>query len=82
MTRHYCLKEGDQYIGTYTPETAPNEFLRDLMLAAGDDCATATDAEGCLVTACAAEDIDFSDNPELTPEMLARAVARRGLKPL
>jgi uncharacterized protein (DUF4415 family) len=28
------------------------------------------------------EDIDFSDNPELTPEMFARAVARRGLRPL
>ena len=28
------------------------------------------------------EDIDFSDNPELTPEMFARAVVRRGLRPL
>lgn len=27
------------------------------------------------------EDIDFSDTPELTPEMFARAVLRRGLKP-
>jgi uncharacterized protein (DUF4415 family) len=27
------------------------------------------------------KDIDLSDNPELTPEMLARAIARRGLKP-
>jgi len=26
--------------------------------------------------------IDFSDTPELTPEMLARAVVRRGLKPV
>jgi uncharacterized protein (DUF4415 family) len=26
--------------------------------------------------------IDFSDAPELTPEMFARAVVRRGLKPL
>jgi uncharacterized protein (DUF4415 family) len=26
--------------------------------------------------------IDFSDMPELTPEMFARAVARRGLKPI
>jgi uncharacterized protein (DUF4415 family) len=25
--------------------------------------------------------IDFSDTPELTPEMFARAVVRRGLKP-
>lgn len=28
------------------------------------------------------EDIDFSDSPEVTPEMFARAVARRGLKPV
>jgi uncharacterized protein (DUF4415 family) len=27
-------------------------------------------------------DIDVSDNPELTPEMFARAVVRRGLAPL
>lgn len=26
--------------------------------------------------------IDFSDMPELTPEMFARAVVRRGLKPV
>lgn len=28
------------------------------------------------------EDIDFSDTPELTPQMFARAVVRRGLKPV
>ncbi|MGH7168708.1 MAG: BrnA antitoxin family protein [Gemmataceae bacterium] len=28
------------------------------------------------------EKIDFSDAPELTPEMFARAVVRRGLKPV
>ena len=27
------------------------------------------------------EDIDLSDLPEVTPEMFARAVVRRGLKP-
>jgi uncharacterized protein (DUF4415 family) len=27
------------------------------------------------------EEIDLSDSPELTPDMFARAVARRGLKP-
>ena len=27
-------------------------------------------------------DIDFSDDPEITPEMFAKAVVRRGLKPL
>lgn len=28
------------------------------------------------------EDIDFSDIPELTPQMFARAMVRRGLKPV
>lgn len=28
------------------------------------------------------EDIDLSDIPEVTPEMFARAVVRRGLKPV
>jgi uncharacterized protein (DUF4415 family) len=28
------------------------------------------------------EDIDLSDIPEVTPEMFARAVARKGLKPV
>lgn len=28
------------------------------------------------------KDIDLSETPELTPEMFARAAARRGLKPL
>jgi len=28
------------------------------------------------------KDIDLSDNPELTPEMFAKAVARHGLKPV
>jgi hypothetical protein len=27
------------------------------------------------------KDIDLSDSPELTPQMFARAVVRRGLKP-
>jgi uncharacterized protein (DUF4415 family) len=27
-------------------------------------------------------DIDFSDNPEVTPEMFAKAVLRKGLKPV
>ena len=27
------------------------------------------------------EDIDFSDSPEITPEMFAKAVVRRGLQP-
>jgi uncharacterized protein (DUF4415 family) len=28
------------------------------------------------------EEIDFSDCPEITPEMIAKAVVRRGLQPL
>lgn len=28
------------------------------------------------------KDIDFGDIPEVTPEMFARAIARRGLKPM
>jgi uncharacterized protein (DUF4415 family) len=28
------------------------------------------------------EKIDFSDTPELTPEMFARSLVRRGLKPV
>jgi uncharacterized protein (DUF4415 family) len=28
------------------------------------------------------EEIDFSDIPEVTPEMFAKAIVRRGLKPL
>jgi uncharacterized protein (DUF4415 family) len=27
-------------------------------------------------------DIDFSDNPELTPEMFAKSIVRKGLKPV
>jgi uncharacterized protein (DUF4415 family) len=28
------------------------------------------------------EDIDLSDSPEITPEMFAKAIVRRGLKPV
>lgn len=34
------------------------------------------------VRALPEERIDFSDVPELTPEMFARAIVRRGLKPV
>ena len=27
------------------------------------------------------KDIDFSDNPEVTPEMFAKSIVRKGLKP-
>ncbi|HMD99824.1 MAG TPA: BrnA antitoxin family protein [Terriglobia bacterium] len=38
--------------------------------------------EGKRANARKDENIDFSDIPELTPEMFARAVVRRGLKPV
>ena len=38
--------------------------------------------DGKRVGALRDEKIDFSDIPELTPEMFARAVVRRGLKPV
>lgn len=28
------------------------------------------------------KDIDFSDNPEITPEMFAKSIIRKGLKPV
>jgi uncharacterized protein (DUF4415 family) len=34
------------------------------------------------VDALCAEDIDTSEHPEMTPEMFAKAVARKGLKPI
>jgi uncharacterized protein (DUF4415 family) len=33
------------------------------------------------VEALTDEEIDFSDSPEITPEMFAKAVVRRGLEP-
>lgn len=34
------------------------------------------------IDAMSDEDIDFSDCPEITPEMFANSVVRRGLKPV
>lgn len=34
------------------------------------------------IDAMSDEDIDFSDCPEITPEMFANSVVRRGLKPI
>lgn len=34
------------------------------------------------VNALRDEDIDLSDNPEITPEMFAKAIVRRGLAPI
>ncbi len=34
------------------------------------------------VDALSDTDIDFSENPEVTPEMFARAMVRKGLKPM
>ena len=33
------------------------------------------------ISATKGKDVDLSDSPELTPEMFAKAVVRRGLKP-
>jgi uncharacterized protein (DUF4415 family) len=38
--------------------------------------------EWIRVDALSDEDIDLSDNPELTPEMFARAIVRKGLRPV
>jgi uncharacterized protein (DUF4415 family) len=38
--------------------------------------------DGKRVVALKDKEIDFTDTAELTPEMFARAVVRRGLKPL
>ncbi len=40
----------------------------------------ATRTEWNRVDAMCDEHIDLSDNPEITPEMFARAVVRRGLR--
>ena len=46
------VREGDQVVGVWSIETAPNQFLRELVeLAVLDGEATAQDAEGCSVTA-------------------------------
>lgn len=42
----------------------------------------ASQTDWTRVDALQDEDIDLYDNPELTPEMFARAIARKGLKPL
>ena len=34
------------------------------------------------INAMKEEDIDFSETPEVTPEMFARGIVRRGLKPV
>ncbi len=47
-----------------------------------DTTSKASQTDWKRVDALQDEDIDLSDNPELTPEMFARAVARKGLQPL
>src|ERR1044072_9145826 len=39
-------------------------------------------ADRARVDAMKDEDIDLSDSPEIAPEMFARAVVRKGLKPV
>jgi uncharacterized protein (DUF4415 family) len=43
---------------------------------------TVSETDWKRVDALRDEDIDLSDIPEVTPEMFARAIARRGLKPI
>ena len=46
------VREGDQTIGTWSIETAPTPFLKELVEQAVEyGEATAQDAEGCAVTA-------------------------------
>lgn len=46
------VREGDQEIGTWSIETAPTPFLKDLVEQAVENGeATAQDEEGCTVTA-------------------------------
>jgi uncharacterized protein (DUF4415 family) len=51
--------------------------------AKNEEVSTFKEIANCLEQVGALKDdrIDFSDMPELTPEMLARPVVRRGLKP-
>lgn len=46
------VREGDQEIGTWSIETAPTQFLRELIEKAVENGeATGQDEEGCTVTA-------------------------------
>ena len=46
------VREGDQEIGTWSIETAPTPFLKELVEQAVEDGeASAQDADGCTVTA-------------------------------
>jgi uncharacterized protein (DUF4415 family) len=42
----------------------------------------ASQTDWVRVDATSDQDIDFSDCPEITPEMIAKAVVRKGLQPL
>ena len=46
------VREGDQEIGTWSIETAPTPFLKEIVEQAVEDGeASAQDADGCTVTA-------------------------------
>ena len=52
MKNYEIREEGGQFIGIFSAETAPNDFIRNLIEAAAETgTATIRDAEGCLVTA-------------------------------
>ena len=46
------------------------------------DTSQASQTDWARVDAMKDEDIDLSDIPEITPEMFARAIVRKGLKPV
>lgn len=52
--RGFTIHEGDFFVGRYTLDTAPNDFLRELMRKASEyGEARALDEEGCEVTVTA-----------------------------
>lgn len=55
MTAQATIREEDgQYVGQFSIESAPNQFIRNLVTEAlSNGTATALDAEGCAVTAVA-----------------------------
>ena len=52
MKNYEIREEGGQFIGDFNEETAPNDFIKNLVEAAAETgTATMRDAEGCEVTA-------------------------------
>ena len=52
MKNYEIREEGGQFIGNFSAETAPTDFIKHLIAAAAETgTATIEDAEGCQVTA-------------------------------